>query len=52
MQHEVGRICSTHGEIRNAYKILPRRLEVKRRFEILRCSSEDNLKVALKRNRI
>jgi hypothetical protein len=41
----MGRICSTHGEKRNAYKILMRKPEGKRPIGRPRRRSEDNIKM-------
>jgi hypothetical protein len=40
--------CSTHGEVRNAYKILVRKLERTRLLGRRRCRWEDNIKIDLK----
>jgi hypothetical protein len=41
-------ICSTHGEIINAYKVLVGKPEVKRPLGLRGCLLEDNIKVDLK----
>jgi hypothetical protein len=44
----MGRACSTHGEKRNAYRILMGKPEGKRLLGRPRCMWEDNIKMDLR----
>jgi hypothetical protein len=45
MKDKMGRACSTHAEMKNAYRILARRPEGKRQLERTRGRREDNTKM-------
>jgi hypothetical protein len=46
---EMGRACSTHGEMRNAYMILVGKPEGKRLLESPRGRQKDNIKMDLRK---
>jgi hypothetical protein len=45
----MGKMCSMHGKLRNAYKILVWKAEVKRPLVRPRCRWEDNIKLDLRK---
>jgi hypothetical protein len=47
-EDEIGGTCSSHGEVRNAYKILTGKPEGKRRLGRPRRRWEDNIKMDLR----
>jgi hypothetical protein len=46
-EDDIGRACSTHGEMRNVYKILVRNPEVKRLLRRSRCRWEYKIRIDL-----
>jgi hypothetical protein len=48
---KMGRVCSTHGEKRNAYSILVRKPEGKRPLVTLSRTWEDNIKMDLRKTK-
>jgi hypothetical protein len=44
-EHEIGRICSLHGEIQNSYKILVGKPQAKEAFGRFKYRWEDNIKI-------
>jgi hypothetical protein len=49
MESEMGRVCSIHGEKRNAYRILVGKAERKRPLGTPRCWWEDSIKMNLRK---
>jgi hypothetical protein len=47
-KNEVGRVCITYGEIRNAYRVLMGKYERKRLFERPRLRRQDNIKMNIR----